>query len=74
METYRLKNIVILILLLLNVCLLLLVFSMGYARLQAEHLVGPLPQGLHHLVAVHVLPLQQGQQQHPRAAGGAPPV
>ena len=36
METYRLKNIVILILLLLNGCLLLLVFSRGYARLQAE--------------------------------------
>lgn len=36
METYRLKNIVILILLLLNVCLLILVISRQYAQYQAQ--------------------------------------
>ena len=36
METYRLKNIVILILLMLNVCLLALVISRQYAQYQAQ--------------------------------------
>ena len=37
-------------------------------RLEAEHLVGARPQGLDHLIAVHVPALQQGQQQHAHAA------
>ena len=36
METYRLKNIAILILVLLNVCLLLLVISLQYAQHQTQ--------------------------------------
>ena len=38
-------------------------------RLQVKDVVGPLPQGGDHLVAVHLAPGEEGEEQHPGAAG-----